>query len=177
MGNSLTVRTGCAAGLATLILSFAPTLQAKEHREADQLQALRACSDIEEDAARLTCFDQSVQTLVDLQDRGEITVVDREDIAETRRGLFGFSLPKLGVFGPGDDSEEQVLNSRITAIRQIRSDHWEIEIAEGSVWLATNTPRRFKPKVGSEVELEQAALSSYWFRVDGQLGVKARRIR
>lgn len=177
MGNSVTIPPAWMAGLTALSLGYASVSQAKEQGETDQLLALKTCSAIEDDSARLTCFDQSVQTLMDLQDRGEITVVDKEDIAETRRGLFGFSLPKLGVFGPGDDAEEQVLNSHITAIRQLRGDHWEIEIEEGSVWQATNTPRRFKPKVGAEVELEKAALTSYWLRIDGQLGVKARRIR
>lgn len=177
MGNSVTIPTAWMAGVAALSLSYAPASQAREQSETDQLQALKICSMMEDDSARLACFDQSVQTLVDLQDRGEITVVDKEDIAETRRGLFGFSLPKLGVFGPGDDADEQVLRSHITAIRQLRGDHWEIEIEEGSVWQATNTPRRFKPTVGAEVELEKAALTSYWLRVDGQLGVKARRIR
>ena len=177
MDNSVTIRCSWAIGLAALSLSYAPASQAKEQSETDRLQALKLCSAIKADSERLACFDQSVQSLVDMQDRGEITVMDKEDIAETRRGLFGFSLPKLGVFGSGDDAGEQVLNSHITAIRQLRGDHWEIEIEEGSVWQATNTPRRFKPKVGAEVELEKAALTSYWLRVNGQLGVKARRIR
>lgn len=146
-------------------------------QSVDQLQALRDCRAIERNEARLACFDSAIDAVIAKQDSGEILVVDKEDIAETRRGLFGFSMPKTGIFAGGDDEADEVLNSTITGLRRIRSDEWEITLEAGSVWQASNTPRRFKPKVGSKVELEKAALSSYWFRVDDSLGVKAHRIR
>ena len=177
MGLSVRNFRICASFSAGLSLVWAVCAHAQEEAPADQLQSLRDCMTIQSDSERLTCFDQAVKTVISLEDRGEISIVDKEAIAETRRGLFGFSLPKTGVFGASDTEVQQVLNSRIVGLRKLRSDHWEIEISEGSVWQATNTPRRFKPKVGSKVELEQAALSSYWLRVDGQLGVKASRIR
>ena len=170
MGAKLASVTGFIA-----FLTF-PAVAAAQNDE-DQLKALRDCRTIQDDAARLACFDTAVQVVIARQDSGEITVVDKEDIRETRRGLFGFSMPKLGIFGSGDDEADQVMQSTITGLRQLRGDHWEIEIAEGSVWQATNTPRRFKPETGDSVELERAAMGSYWLRVDGSLGVKARRIR
>lgn len=177
MGLSFRNLRTCATFSVAFSLVFAFGASAQGEAPPDQLQSLRDCMVIKLDTERLACFDQAVKAVISLKDRGEISVVDKEVIAETRRGLFGFSLPKTGVFGAGDTGVEQVLNSRIVGLRQLRSDHWEIEISEGSVWQATNTPRRFKPKVGSKVELEQAALSSFWLRVDGQLGVKASRIR
>ena len=144
----------------------------------DQLAALRECRTIAGDSSRLACFDAAAAEVISQADTGEFSIVDKEDIRSTRRGLFGFSLPKLGVFGAGDDEDiDTTMQSRITGVRQLRSDQWEIEIEEGSVWLANNTPRRFKPRVGADIELEKAALSSFWLRVDGQLGVKASRVR
>jgi hypothetical protein len=143
----------------------------------NQLQALRDCRAIDQNEGRLACFDVAVDSVIARQDSGELQVLDKEDVAETRRGLFGFSLPKIGIFASDDKEENLILQSRITGLRRLRSDHWEIEISEGSVWRATNTPRRFSPEVGDEVQLEKAALSSYWLRVDGTLGVKANRIR
>ncbi|MBX7459457.1 hypothetical protein [Qipengyuania huizhouensis] len=144
---------------------------------ANRLQALRDCRSIAQDEERLACFDAAVDNVIARQDSGDLQVLDREDVEKTRRGLFGFSLPKIGIFSSDDEDENTILQSRITGLRRLRSDHWEIEIAEGSVWRATNTPRRFRPEVGDEVELEKAAMTSYWLRVDGALGVKASRIR
>lgn len=143
----------------------------------NELQALRDCRAIAQSEARLACFDAAVDVVIARQDSGELQVLDKEDVAETRRGLFGFSLPKIGIFASDDEEADAILQSRITGLRRIRSDHWEIEISEGSVWRATNTPRQFKPEVGDEVELEKAAMTSYWLRVNGALGVKASRIR
>lgn len=168
------------AGLALAAAAALPGLPAhaqSEKQSENKLQALRDCRAIEQPEERLACFDAAVSSIIARQDSGELQVVDKEDIAETRRGLFGFSLPKIGIFGAGDDRVDTILHSRITGLRRIRSDHWEIEISEGSVWQATNTPRRFKPEVNDEIELEKAALGSYWLRVNGALGVKARRIR
>ena len=164
-----------AMALAAVFAGHSPVFA--QDSEGDRLDSLRECRAIEDNAARLACYDRAVSDVIALQDEGEITVVDKEDIRETRRGLFGFSLPKLGVFGASDDDADKNLQSTITRLRRLHGDNWEIEIAEGSVWQASNTPRRFKPKVGASVELEKAAMSSYWLRVDGNLGVKARRIR
>ena len=177
IANSATLPRIIGATVALALLTGTPAFAQDSETGTDYLEALRACSTIMADDERLACFDSAVTEVIALRDSGEIQVVDKEDIRETRRGLFGFSLPKLGVFGDSDDEADTVLQSTITNLRQIRSDLWEIEIAEGSVWQVSNAPRRFKPRVGGEVELEKAAMSSYWLRADGQLGVKARRIR
>lgn len=167
-------------GISTLAVAAcvaAPANAQDAEDRGNQLQALRDCRTIEQNEARLTCFDAAVDSVIARQDSGELQVLDKEDVAETRRGLFGFSLPKIGIFSSDDDEENSILQSRITGLRRLRSDHWEIEISEGSVWRATNTPRQFRPEVGDEVELEKAAMTSYWLRVNGALGVKASRIR
>ena len=178
MINAGKFRITAASAIVAFTALFPLTVIAQEGAQSvDQLQALRDCRAIEQNEARLACFDSAIDTVIAKQDSGEIRVVDKEDIAETRRGLFGFSMPRTGIFAGGDDEADEILNSTITSIRRIRSDEWEITLEAGSVWQASNTPRRFKPKVGDSVELEKAALSSYWFRVDGELGVKAKRVR
>lgn len=141
------------------------------------LESLRNCAEMIENDMRLACYDAAIAKLLVQQEAGEIRLVDKEDIAETRRSLFGFSLPKLGVFGSGDDTESNVLKSKIVSVRRLGSDKWLISITEGSVWQVSNAPRRFKPEVGDPIELEKAAMSSYWVRLDGALGVKGRRVQ
>ncbi|NVD45450.1 hypothetical protein [Qipengyuania atrilutea] len=140
-----------------------------------RLETLNQCREITDDGARLACFDREVEIVLADQASGEITVLRAEDIRQTRRSLFGFSTAKTGIFASDDDVDTK-LQSRITGLRQMQRDHWEVTIEEGSVWRARNTPRRFKPRVGDPVELEEAALGSYWLRINGKPGVKARRI-
>lgn len=174
--QSMFCRTGLRVLAAAAFIAVPAHAQDADKSES-RLQELRECRAIEQSGARLACFDAAVANVIARQDSGELQVLDKEDVAETRRSLFGFSLPKIGIFTSDDEEENSMLQSRITGLRRLRSDHWEIEISEGSVWQATNTPRRFRPEVGDEVELEKAAMSSYWLRVNGELGVKARRIR
>lgn len=165
----------CLAAAIALALP-APASAQDDKAGPDTLEALDACRAITDDSARLACFDREVASVLAERESGAIRVVDAEDIRETRRSLFGFSTPKTGLFA-SEGEEEKRLQSTITSLRQVRADYWEVTIAEGSVWRASDTPRRFKPKVGDPVELEEAALGSYWLRVDGKTGVKARRIR
>ena len=160
-----------------LILATLPTSASAQEKSDDaQLGQLRECQAIVDDAARLACYDREVAAVVAASDAGDIQVVDKEDIRETRRGLFGFSLPKTGIFGGGDDKDDEVMTSQITSVRQVGREGYRITIAEGSVWQINDPPRRFRPKVGDDVELERAAMGSFWVRLNGQNGVKGRRV-
>ena len=160
-----------------LILATLPTSASAQEKSDDaQLGQLRECQAIVDDASRLACYDREVAAVVAASDAGDIQVVDKEDIRETRRGLFGFSLPKTGIFGGGDDKDDEVMTSQITSVRQVGREGYRITIAEGSVWQINDPPRRFRPKVGDDVELERAAMGSFWVRLNGQNGVKGRRV-
>lgn len=166
-----------ASGIILLLAAPASLALAQDTDGNEQLAALKNCQSIEAAEERLACYDREVAAVVSASDSGEIQVVDKEDIRETRRGLFGFSLPKTGIFGGSDEENDDAMTSQITAVRQVGREGYQITISEGSVWLVNDPPRRFKPKVGDEVELEQAAMGSFWVRLNGQNGVKGRRVR
>lgn len=165
-------------GLAALV---PPQLSAQEQDDSttsERLAGLKGCRSLTESTARLACFDREVAVIVEATDTGEVRVVDREDVTDARRGLFGFSLPKFGIFsGDKDDELAKRMETEITSLRRIDSDSWVITVAEGSVWQIANAHRGFKPRVGAPVELERAAMGSFWVRLDGQIGVKGRRIQ
>ena len=83
---------------------------------------LRACQAITDPTLRLTCYDQAVGEVVTASDEGDVRIVDREDVKKTRRNLFGFSLPDLGIFGGDDDEEEEsirfVVDKRTHSMRK-----------------------------------------------------------
>lgn len=160
--------------LAAAALVAAPALSAQQS-SPDQLAALRGCVDVADDEARLACYDKEAQTVLAAVDTGDVRIIERQEVERTRRSLFGFTLPKLGIF----DEEEapDTLETTITGVRSIGLDAWAIQVAEGSVWQITNAPTRLRaPKVGDAVVIRKASLGSFFIRIAGQLGVKGRRV-
>lgn len=160
----------------TLGILLASTPAAAQEGGTDPLAELRQCSGIEENDARLVCYDEQAGALLMAEESGEFRVVDREKAEETRKGLFGFSGIKLPFFDDGEDIDE--IASTVTRVRSYGRDGWLLTIEDGAaVWRISNAPMRFqKPEPGDEIVIRRGALGSYFLRVDGQLGVKGRRV-
>ena len=173
---------GAAIAAAALVVS-ATAGAAEDKTKADPLDPLRTCRAIVANADRLACFDTVAGQLLTAADEGDLSVVDRDEVRKTRRKLFGFSLPDFGIFGRSDKArdkdaadEVEVLNTTIASSRASR-DGLEITTAEGAVWFIENPPRRlFRPKPGQPVEFRKGTLGSYFIRINGQGGVKGKRI-
>lgn len=147
-----------------------------------RIDQLKACRAITNDAERLACFDRASGEIIGAAERGEIRIVTKKDVEETRRGLFGFSLPKLGIFGGNDDDDEpeplDMLESVVTSARQLDPKTYVFQIAEGNAtWQIKEAPSRFiGPRRGDKVVFKRATLGTYFIRVNGQVGVRGRRI-
>lgn len=174
-----------AAGLVIALCST-PAFASDDSGKANNphLEALRACQ-VETDAtARLSCFDKAVSTLLAANEGGELTIVDREDVRKTRRSLFGFALPDFGIFksrGEKDKEDEQhfeQLETTITAVGGSRSTGYLLTTEEGAVWSLSQVPNRLMtPKPGQKLEIKKGALTSYFLRINGQPGVKGKRVQ
>lgn len=167
--------------LAAFLFAGQPaTLSAQQNGAPDpRLRALTQCRAIADAGQRLACFDKASADLVAAVERRDVRLVTRDEVNQTRRGLFGLSLPRTGLFG-GEEGEPELqeLESRITAVRATGPDSYVFTIAEGSEWQITNVPSRLRePEIGDPVVLRRAALSSVFVRIDGQIGVKGRRLR
>jgi hypothetical protein len=172
---------GTLAALATMLTA---PVAAQDKAEDKYLDSLRTCQAITDNAERLACFDKAVGTIVAASDSDDLRIVDREEVRETRRKLFGFSLPDLGIFGRSkgadrDAPEEEgldVLQTTITSVRPTGTGYI-LTTAEGAKWQIDNVPRRLlSPKPGQSLEIRSAALSAYFLRINGQGGVKGRRV-
>jgi hypothetical protein len=166
------------AGLALLLgASSAGLAQAEGVAGRDDvLASIRNCRMLPDDTARLACYDAAATRFVAAVDSGAVQVVSKDEIERTRRGLFGFSLPRLGLFG-SDEEQEQELASTVEAVVRQGRDGYRFRIAEGSVWEIPDAPRRLRPpRPGDEVVLKRASLGSFFIRIAGQTGVKGRRV-
>lgn len=169
---------------ALALAAAAPSSAQEAKGENAYVKALRDCQPKADPAERLACYDAAVAAMVAASSEGELQVVGREEVRQTRRKLFGFALPDLGIFGgrsdkedPGQAEEFNSLQTTIAGVRAVR-DTYVLTTAEGAEWQLDEVPARLmKPKVGQPLEIRSGALSSYFLRIDGQKGVKGRRLR
>lgn len=165
------------------VLALATPVVGQDDGSSPRIDALKVCRAIVGDAERLACLDRASTEIIDAADRGEIRVLTRKDVEQTRRGLFGFNFPNLALFGGGkgdDDGAEmlETLESTVTTTRQVDRSTFIFKIAEGdATWQIKEAPSRFvPPKRGDKVVFKRASLSSYFIRINDRVGIKGRRI-
>lgn len=178
-----TATTASGAIAAGFLLLAVPATAQDAGAESSYVTALRACQPKTDAAERLACYDAAVASIVAASSEGEVRVVDREEVRQTRRKLFGFALPDLGIFGKSDKAEAEqaeefvALETTITGVRASRGTYILIT-EEGAEWQLDELPARLmRPKPGQSLEIRSGALSSYFLRIDGQKGVKGRRVK
>ena len=168
------------------VLFAAPLAEAKEDRATvqklpDMYQAMVDCRAIADSAARLACFDQFVGALAESQASGEVVITDKAAIREVRRGLFGFNMPNLNIFGGrgGNDKSDELdrIETTVAQVRQTGSGAIKLVFAENGTWEQTDgRVLAFSPKLGNKILITKGAMGSYFVRVDGQPGIKMRRV-
>lgn len=169
---------------AALLVGLPAVACAQDTERPGPLEPLRTCQAETDPTARLACYDAAVGAVFAAEEQGDLRIVDREMVRETRRSLFGFSLPDLGIFGGGDHEENgeedefDTLATTVTSVRYMTPRSFMFRIAEGdALWQVDDAPRRLLTvEEGDAVEIEKGALSSYFIRFGGQGGVKGRRI-
>jgi len=175
------------AALAALIALTSPaSLAAQEPEAADRpayLEELKSCQLLSDDAQRLACFDSKVSAMISASEAGDVRVVDRADVDRTRRSLFGFNVPDVGILKDDkpekdEDGEDKLFETTITKVRYRSSKKAQFTTAEGAVWEMNDIPRRLaKIKPGAVAVFKPASFNYYFIRIDGQMGVKGRRIQ
>ena len=170
--------------LAVLPISGAVAQERDQAPQRPELfEALVRCRAIAEDAARLQCFDSAAAALQTATERREVVVVDRQQVRESRRRLFGLALPRLPIFGGGDDDEDEAddidhIESNIVSAHQVGYGRWVVRLEDGSTWAQTDdNVIAARPRAGQPVRVNRGALGSYMMRVNNQPGVRVRRVR
>ncbi|MFL6849584.1 MAG: hypothetical protein ACJ8EH_01845 [Sphingomicrobium sp.] len=137
---------------------------------------LVACQKISDSTQRLACYDREVATVSTANAKGDLVVMDRQQIRETRRSLFGLTLPNLGLFGD-KDGENSTLETTIKSIGFAPDGKPIYNLVEGGRWQQLE----FKtfivdPAPGQKVRVRRAALGSYLMNVNGEIAVRVQRV-
>lgn len=171
---------GLAAAVALGGLGAAGARRPKPAQERPEaFEALVKCRAIADEKARLQCFDQASAALQQAAERRDLVVIDRKQIRETRRTLFGLDIPRLKIFGGGrDEDEEEVRSIESTVAMAYPNDNgqWVVKLEDGSTWVQTDhNTIAITPRKGTKVKIVKAALGSYMMRIGNEPGMRARR--
>jgi len=162
----------CAAAIPAAAKDKAPAARPV------QIQELYACRDIADPAARLACFDREVGELSSADTAREITFTDRETAKKARRGLFGFSFPKLGGIFGGDEDEVKEIETTIRSASIDRSGKYTLVMEDDAVWVQIDSTQLARlPKSGQKVKIRVASMGSYFATIEGGRGIRMKRER
>ena len=160
--------------------ALAAPAAAQEGGGSNAVDAITACRDVADAAARLACFDKAVATLAAARDKKEVVVLDRAEVQKTRRSLFGFTLPRIKLFGGGDDDDNaediKEINGSVAGVSAVAGDRWTVTLDDDTRWITTESARGFPPRAGETVRIRRAALGSYDASFNKRRTIKVRRI-
>ena len=168
-------------GLALAVVAAAPAVAKDKDKPAAPpavYQAVVDCRALGDAGQRLACFDRTVGEMAKAGEAKDLVVLDRETMRETRKGLFGFNLPKLKLFGGGDDDDKDEItqiDSTIAGIRTANDGMPVFTLADGAKWKQTEGRNVF-PKVGDAIRIKRATLGSYMANVDKRSAVRVMRL-
>lgn len=172
------------APLFILAIALAPLPAFSQEPPAARPPALTRmldCRAITAPEQRLACFDREVAAFQAAETARELVVLDRQELRRTRRGLFGLTLPSLGIFGDGGADDPEVVNeieSTLRGISQDRYGKYTFVLADGSRWVQIDTMQMpLEPRAGNTIRIRRAAMGSYLANVQGQRAVRVRRER
>jgi hypothetical protein len=133
------------------------------------------CRAIQDSAERLACYDRGVAALDTAQKSNELYVADKAAMKEARRGLFGFSLPRLKIFGDEDLGDLDELETTIASVGS-SARGYVFTLPDGARWAQTDKKYMDKPKVGAKIHIKKAVLGSYMASIDKRPGFRVERI-
>jgi len=144
------------------------------------IEQLFGCRQIEDPEARLACFDREVDRVYQARESKDLVIADREQMKETRKGLFGFTLPKIGIFGGGDDDKEEEISeitTTITSFGRMSNGRAIFTVEGGARWMQTdNIPVLGSPDAGDSVVIETAAMGSYKAKIGKKRAIRVKRV-
>lgn len=144
------------------------------------VEAISSCRSVSNDNARLACFDRAVNQLNVAIASKEIVILDRAETRKARRSLFGYTLPRLRLFGNEADEQAEAIQEINTTIKTATPSGqglWRITLAEGSVWQTSEADSAIVARAGQPIRIRAGALGSYFVRFSNGRSVRARRIQ
>ena len=180
-----------AASLAIGFLLAPASVVAQEDYERI-VTIMRACSQIEDMVARVTCYDNNVSASVRTSSApapsaapavlpsraAQPAIAASPAPREEPRGFGAEMLPQVQE-AQRDTRGADEITSTVTAARMVEPGIYLVTLADGAQWRFVDgaTMSYSPPRAGDDVRLERGSLGSVFIHVRGQKGLRVRRIR
>ena len=163
--------------LATVVSGQAEPSRA-DPSTPNALQALAACRGLADPAARLACFDKASDDLQQAVASKAVVVMDKAEVAQTKRSFFGLSLPKIRLFGGGEGDGPKEITSSLKQVIPLGYGKWRGVLEDGAAWETTEPGGSLarEPKTGTAVRIWRGAAGGYFMKASGHGAVRARRV-
>jgi hypothetical protein len=156
----------------------AGAVESQELDRAGSLSEVARCRSIAIDADRLACFDRAVAALDAAERAGEVVVLDRAQVRETNRQLFGFEVANPFAGRPNVAAEPvlEAVETTLSSVAHSGEGKWIFRLADGSEWRQIDSGDvRFRNRAGEAVRVRRASLGSYMLTVGNSRAVRVRR--
>lgn len=165
-----------------LLVTLAAASAGAKDRDPDAgssplLQALGTCRDLA-DTERLRCYDAAVAKIDAAVARKTVVVIDRSELAQSRRQDFGKLRPDRGLPGLSEDEADvSRIEGVVKAASLTRAGVWSILLVDGSVWRQTDDVQLGRePTSGDKVIVRKAALGSFKMKIGIMPAIRVRRL-
>ncbi len=148
-----------------------------------QFTALQTCRTKADAAERLACYDKAVDVLSAATASRDLVVIDKAEVKQARKGLFGFTLPRIPFLSgkqgdPDDDADARELQTTVVSAKRWNRIYWRFSVEGGAMWETTEETRGFTdPKPGAAVIIERGTLGAYYAKVGRGGRAAVRRIQ
>lgn len=145
---------------------------------AATLEGLARCRGIVDPGERLACYDEAAAALDTAERSGELVVLDRQQVQETRRQLFGFQIgnPFAGRLNGPEEPEIDSIETTLKSAGLVADGKWLFRLADGSEWRQIDSGGvRFRDREGEPVRVRRASLGSFLMTVGNSRAVRVRR--
>lgn len=150
---------------------------AEDTKQPAIAREISRCRTIPDTGSRLACFDAVAARFEAAVAAKQLTILDAEGVRRTKRSLFGFSLPSVGIFGRNDNAPEFTeIDTTIRGVAALGYGKYEFRLDDGARWQTTDAMQGRSPRTGDKILIRKASLGAYFIRVGSGRVVKGKRV-
>jgi hypothetical protein len=141
------------------------------------ISSVVACRNITQAERRLRCYDDAAAALSSAVSSGNVIAMDKQAVVKTRKELFGFPVPRIPLFGSGNEPEQKALNATIRNVTPTGFMRFILTLDNGAKWTTTEPlTRQSDPRPGQKIEIKRSLMGNYMLSINGNPPAKARRV-
>lgn len=159
---------GLALGVSTSRAASPPSIP----------DSLQSCTVINDDAARLACFDREIDRLSGAAKHSPQAAPAAPLVAEEQQtfGLSPEAVRKLKNPNARAAAAKPKLAAKLSHVSVLADSHLLFTLDNGQIWEQTEIRAGFSAAAGDSVTIEPGALGSFWLSVSAKRATRVRRV-